>query len=559
MKPAGLEDGDDEAVQVVQVEGVDEHPAEGRDSTSSFLAVQQAFLRSRPRARTDIDWRVTLAVPPQVDAMARSRLESADTTLVGWSARSAGARYAVALIAFGGALVVCYALRGVLGPTVPYLQFYPAIIVAGWYGGLGPGLLVTALSTIAAMYYLLPPAGLAVGSWPDRLSLGVFVATGVAFSWLQHRLWEARNARRADAEVATARAERLAAVLDMTVDGVLVIDAAGRIESFNRGAEQLFGYPEAEVLGRNVSILMPSPHHEHHDGYLARYLATSEAKIIGSGREVTGRRRDGSVFPVHLSVGEMRIGGERKFTGVLHDRSDSVRIEAQLREQEALARLGEMAAVIAHEVKNPLAGVRGAIQVFGSRLIQGSGEMRIVDEILARIDALDRMMQDLLLFARPPAPRRAPVDVVALVRATAGLLRADPALLAVDVAIDGAAPALSADADMLQVVFQNLLINGAHATQGRGHIRVTVTSRDDACHVAVVDDGPGIPGEIREKVFTPFFTTKSRGSGLGLPTVKRLVEAHDGRIAIECPPAGGTRVLISLPAGSSPPGPRLNA
>ena len=155
---------------------------------------------------------------------------------------------------------------------------------------------------------------------------------------------------------------------------------AARSRPFNPGAERLFGYRESEVVGRNVSMLMPSPYREEHDGYLSRYLKTGEARIIGVGREVTGRRADGSLFPLHLSVGEMLLGGERKFTGILHDLSSRVRMEEQLREQAALVRLGEMAAVIAHEVKNPLAGIRGAVQVIGGRLAKDSREAAVVGE-----------------------------------------------------------------------------------------------------------------------------------------------------------------------------------
>jgi PAS domain S-box-containing protein len=273
----------------------------------------------------------------------------------------------------------------------------------------------------------------------------VFVATGVVISWLNHQLHVSRQAERSAAATAMARAERLDAILNMTLDGIIVIDAQGRIEAFNRGAQDLFGYPEHEVVGRNVSILMPSPDHEQHDSYLSRYLATGRAKIIGIGREVQGRRKDGTTFPLHLSVGEITIQGERRFTGILHDLTSRVQIEGRLREQEALAKLGEMAAVIAHEVKNPLAGIRGAIQVFGSRMMQEGTNAQIVTEIMARIDALDKMMKDL----------------------------------------------------------------------------------------------------------TPFFTTKSRGSGLGLPTVKRFVEAHNGQIAIDCPEAGGTTIVIRLPMGAA--------
>jgi PAS domain S-box-containing protein len=582
-----------------------------------------------------------------------------------------------------GALAVCLLFRYIskdsLGLKVPYLEFFPAIFVAAWYGGLGPGVLATVLSTVAVMYFSLPPAGLAVGEPSDRLSVAVFAVTGLIITWLNHRLHLAEDAQRTAAATATARAERLDAILNTTIDGIIVINAKGIIEAFNRGAERLFGYPESEVMGRNVSLLMPSPHHEDHDTYLDRYLTTGDAKVIGIGREVTARRRDGTLFPVQLSVGEMRIGSERKFTGllhdltrrvhlegelgasearwravvdsavdgilvidaegrietfnpaaerlfgytaqemlsrsvdmlmpapyrdehetflarylptgritvidsgrevqgrrkdgstfplhlsvgqitiqgerkftaILHDLSARVEMEGRLREQAALAKLGEMAAVIAHEVKNPLAGIRGAIQVFGIRMAQDGTNTQILKEIVSRIDSLDQMMKDLLLFARPPKPRRALTDLVPLVTTTAGLLSQDPALRDVDVEIKGTAPPVPADPDMLRIVFQNLLINGAHAMQGKGTIHVAVETINSTCQIAFIDGGPGIPAEIREKIFTPFFTTKSRGSGLGLPTAKRLIEAHNGQIEISCPPAGGTRVIVRLPMSMS--------
>jgi two-component system sensor kinase FixL len=340
---------------------------------------------------------------------------------------------------------------------------------------------------------------------------------------------------------------RLRSIIDSAVDGIVVIDEKGHIESFNPGAERLFGYPESEVHGRNVSMLMPSPYHEEHDGYLNRYLTTGAAQIIGIGREVTGRRRDGSVFPLHLSVGEMSVAGGRKFTGILHDLTTRVRIEERLRERAALAKVGEMAAVIAHEVKNPLAGVRGAIQVIGSRLPPDSREVSILTEVVTRIDALDALMKDLLLFARPPQPRLAAVDVVPLLTMTAELIGRDPALERLKVEIAGSSPPVVADAEMLKIVFHNVLVNAAHAMQGQGSIRVQILAADSTCRIAFTDGGPGIPAEIRDKIFTAFFTTKSLGSGLGLATAKRLIEAHQGTIVVDCPTAGGTTVTVQLP------------
>ena len=589
-------------------------------------------------------------------------------------------RYGTAFLLVLASLLFRLVLQPWLGLKVPYLQFFPAIMLAAWFGGFGPGVAATILSSAAGVFFFVAPAGsLAVPETSDLISLGLFVATGLGISWFNHRLRDAESALHEAAAEARAHAQELDTVLNTAVDGIIVIDAAGRIESFNRGAERLFGYPRSEVIDRNVSMLMPSPDHEQHDGYLARYLSTGEARIMGAGREVTGRRRDGTLVPIHLSVGEMTIGGQRKFTGMLHDLSARVqaeerrrasearwqsvidsavdaivvidahgRIEAfnpaaerlfgytegeivgqnvtrlmpspyreehdtylarylatgvkkiiglgrevqglrrdgttfplqlsvgemivngerkftgilhdlstrtemeqQLREQTALARLGEMAAVVAHEVKNPLAGIRGAIQVIGGRLAPASKDALMVKEIVTRIDALAELMRQLLLFARPPKPQPAPVDLAGLIGATSALLSEDPALKRVQVHIEGSAPPTMADANLLQIVFHNLLVNSAQAMQGRGRIRVSIESVDSICHIAFIDAGPGMPSDVREKIFTPFFTTKVRGSGLGLPTSKRLIEAHQGSIKVECPPAGGTTVFVQLPLVSA--------
>jgi two-component system sensor kinase FixL len=381
-------------------------------------------------------------------------------------------------------------------------------------------------------------------TFPMHLSVGEMVIGGERkFTGLVHDLTQRKTLHD---RLRTSEA-RWRSIVDSAVDAIITIDARGLVESFNPAAERLFGYTEADVIGRNVSMLMPAPFREEHDGYLARYLQSGEAKIIGIGREVTGVRKDGTVFPLHLSVGEMRDGDEKKFTGILHDLSARVRIEEQLREQESLVRLGEMAAVIAHEVRNPLAGIRGAMQVISGRMASDAPERAVTREIIGRIDALSELMQDLLLFARPPQLRPLSLDVRPLVLATAELLSSDPGLKDVKVTVDGTAPPVAGDPELLKIVFLNLLVNGAHAMQGRGDIRVSLRASENTCDIAFLDSGPGIPSDIRERIFTPFFTTKSRGTGLGLPTARRLVEAHRGRIMIECPPQGGTRVTVQLP------------
>jgi two-component system sensor kinase FixL len=340
---------------------------------------------------------------------------------------------------------------------------------------------------------------------------------------------------------------RLRSVIDSAVDGIIVIDSDGRIEAFNPGAERLFGWTARDVQGQNVNVLMPAPYREEHDAHLARYLRTGERRMIGIGREVTGHRRDGTTFPMHLSVGEMRIGGERKFTGIVQDLSERAELETRLREQSTLAKLGEMAAVLAHEVKNPLTAIRGAIQVIGGRLPALSKDAPVVQEILARVDALNDLMKDVLLFARPPQARLHAIEIVPLLRLTADLLAQDPAYQDLTVELSGTAPPIMADTQLLKSVFFNLLLNSAQAVQGRGTIRVSIDAVEESCQIAIADRGPGIPADVLEKIFEPFFTTKAHGTGLGLPTVKRLVDAHHGRVSVDCPPGGGTTVTVTLP------------
>jgi two-component system sensor kinase FixL len=344
-----------------------------------------------------------------------------------------------------------------------------------------------------------------------------------------------------------ASAELLRSIFESAVDAIVVIDSNGQIEAFNRAAERLFGYSEAEVLGRNVGMLMPTPYREEHNQYLARYLKTGVARIIGIGREVTCERRDGSRFPAQLSVGEMSVQGERKFTGILHDLTERVKMEKQLRDQSALTRLGEMAAVVAHEVKNPLTGIRGAVQVIGGRLPAGSKDAAILNEVVTRIDALNELLKDLLLFARPPQPRFAPVDVRPLLTRVADLIRQDQAFRELRIEVGETQASMTADPELLKIVIQNLLINSAHAMEGHGTIEITVSPGPGTLSLGIVDHGPGIPPDVREKLFTPFFTTKSRGTGLGLSTAKRFVEAHGGTMTVECPPDGGTIVTLNLP------------
>jgi signal transduction histidine kinase len=233
---------------------------------------------------------------------------------------------------------------------------------------------------------------------------------------------------------------------------------------------------------------------------------------------------------------------------IRYEITERKRSEERLQEQEALARLGQMAAVVAHEVKNPIAGIRGALQVIGARMAADARDKPIIAEIIARLDALNGIVQDLLVFARPRALRAEPTDLKALVLATVGHLKRDPSLQAVAIVVDGNGAVVDVDAAQLQLAVQNVLMNAAQAMNGEGSIHVDIVRRGAEWQIAVADNGPGMPPEVKAKVFDPFFTTRSRGTGLGLPIARRVVEAHGGRIGIETPAGGGTVVSMSLPA-----------
>ena len=261
---------------------------------------------------------------------------------------------------------------------------------------------------------------------------------------------------------------------------------------------------------------------------------------------MTGLRKDGTTFPMHLSVGEVLIEGGVRFTGIVRDLTDRVALEQKLREESGLARIGELAAVLAHEVKNPLAAVSGAVQMISGVLPPHSDERQITTEVLQRLDGLSALMGDLLLYARPPHPSPAVIDGLELVNNLVAFFRQDPAWRELSVEVRGTATAI-ADPELLKIALQNLLLNAAQATRGRGRVNVELAQTDGVTTVEVSDNGPGIPANVRERVFTPFFTTKARGTGLGLATVKQIAEAHGGGISIAATSSSGTTMRLTLP------------
>jgi signal transduction histidine kinase len=213
-----------------------------------------------------------------------------------------------------------------------------------------------------------------------------------------------------------------------------------------------------------------------------------------------------------------------------------------------------MAAVVAHEVKNPLAGIKGAMQVLMSRRAPEDSEAAVMRDIVARIDALNDLIQDLLTFARPRPPKVTAVNVRHVVDEAIAMLRRDPVGASLDVVVDGDSGQIMVDPDLIRATILNLLLNAAQAMNGQGQVRVSNAIRDGMWTIEVADSGPGIPMELRDQVLEPFFTTKARGGGLGLPIAKRVAELHGGTLTLVFPRSGGTSVSVSAPVTPRPEG-----
>ncbi len=224
--------------------------------------------------------------------------------------------------------------------------------------------------------------------------------------------------------------------------------------------------------------------------------------------------------------------------------------EEKLTRAEHLAHIGELAASLAHEIKNPLAGISGAMQVFDQRLAPDDPHKEVLVEVLAQIDRLDRTVRDLLIYARPKPPKRGSVDLGALIERTLVLLRGAPVFRGVEVATELSARVTAfVDEGQIQQVITNLVLNAAQACRPRGGtLRCRVSGMETTARIEVVDNGVGMNAESLKRAFEPFFTTRTRGTGLGLSICKRIVEAHGGTISIESRLGAGTHVTIELPA-----------
>jgi PAS domain S-box-containing protein len=356
------------------------------------------------------------------------------------------------------------------------------------------------------------------------------------------------------------RQERLQSLLDNILDGIITIDAKGIIHTFNRPAEEIFGYSADEVVSRNVSVLMPEPFRAEHDSYVSRFLDTGEARIIGVGREVSGRRKDGSTFPMDLAVSEFSVDGVRMFTGIMRNITDRKRLEEQLIQSSKLASLGELVGGIAHEINNPTS----IIIMRAASLIREVKEENRQAEIIEDIQVIQRqcakvaqITSGLLAFSRQSPFEPKPASVNRTIESAIGLIEnvIKSHGVSFETELDPDLPIVKLDTARIEQVMLNLFNNAMDAMPDGGVLRIassrSTLSRKPHILIRVSDTGEGVPKENLDRLFDPFFTTKEvgKGTGLGLSISYGIVQEHSGRLEVESQLGQGATFSLYLPIG----------
>jgi two-component system sensor kinase FixL len=468
--------------------------------------------------------------------------------------------YGIAVLTVAAAWLARVLLTPVVGTESPYLLFTPAVLAAAAFGGLGPGLLATALATVLGLFLSTAGGDL---STAEVLVAIVFALIGIGIAWGGEQLQRSRiQASDSTADVLS-REAHLKSILDTVPDAMIVIDERGLIQSFSSAAERLFGYPPADVVGTNISRLMPSPYRESHDGYLERYLRTGERRIIGIGRVVVGERKDGSTFPMELAVGEMRSSNQRFFTGFIRDLTERQQTEARLQELQSelvhisrLSAMGEMASALAHELNQPLTAIANYLKGSQRLLADEPGDrpavlrdaMEKAADQAIRAGQIIRRLRDFV--ARGEAERR--MESVKKLVEEAGalaLVGAKDQGVRVRFRFDPTVDLVLADKVQIQQVLLNLIRNAVEAMEGcekRELIISTMAAGDGMVEINVGDTGAGIAPDVAGQLFQPFVTTKRQGMGVGLSISRTIVEGHGGRISCDPNPGGGTIFRFTL-------------
>lgn len=346
---------------------------------------------------------------------------------------------------------------------------------------------------------------------------------------------------------------------------MVVIDEAGTVLLYNAACERLFGYSAAEVLGKNVKLLMTQRDRRNHDAYIRNYMRTGEARVIGSGRDVTGRRKDGAVVPLRLSVGELRDDGDALlFVGTLHDLTETLQTRARIEELQSelmqvtrASAVAAMGSALAHELTQPLSAVVGFVEASAALIDQDgdptSAKVReYMDQAVAQSLRAGEVVRLLREFVGRGDTEHSMQDINVVVEETCRLVTLGKATDGIDLELELAAdlPPVLIDHIQIQQVILNLVRNSMDAVKDVEAPAITVSTAlgREEVEVIVRDNGPGLPPEVRDRVFQPFVSTKPDGIGIGLSICRTIVDAHGGRIEVHTGAKWGTRFRFSVPA-----------
>jgi PAS domain S-box-containing protein len=369
----------------------------------------------------------------------------------------------------------------------------------------------------------------------------------IAWLVIRHRsAYEDQLRKRSDDLEATR--DYLSNVIETSAEAIITLDVEGRVTSWNRAAREIFGWSAAEMVGNRLDRLFP-PGPEYEKEKLRSVEELPAGRTLRH-YETTRLRKDGSEVSVHVSHYPL-FDPAHRFVGstvMSHDVTEIKELEMRLREQERLAALGQLAAAVAHEVKNPLAGIRGACDILARGYDESDRRYELGREVLRQVDRLVQTVRNLLVFARPRAKKPVPTDIHLVLERVLGLIGEDPQSRNVDVVrrYDEDLPLLEVDPQQAEEVFFNLFVNAYQAMEYEGTITVTTERDGTTARIRVLDTGHGIPADKAHKVFEPFFTTRAKGTGLGLAIVKNIVRAHGGEVTAGSPPDGGTEFTITF-------------
>ncbi len=353
----------------------------------------------------------------------------------------------------------------------------------------------------------------------------------------------------------------LEAITNTIIDGLITINARGIIKSFNPAAEKLFGYKAKEVIGKNVKLLMPEPYHGEHDRYLSNYMHTGNAKVIGIGREVTGQRKDGSIFPVELGVNEMRIGKSVIFVGTIRDISERKEAERERREymqklEHSNKDLDAFVYVASHDLKSPLRAIDNLSKWLSEDLPNLNAEnQERLKKMQGRVRRMERLLDDILEYSRAgrKTDKSPPIDAAMLVAEISEMLDVPEGF---EIIADPSLEGIMIPRMPLQQVFHNLVSNSIkHHDRKQGTVRIAVYREGAEFHFTVGDDGPGIPPEYHERVFEMFQTLRPRdeveGSGMGLALVRKIINRAGGVVTLKSGAGRGAIFSFTWPLTDS--------